>query len=506
MAQNHAERQLLRAGPPRARRPVQPGRQQRLQRRAPAQLQQRRAEGRVRLGDAARPRRLGRTAASTRSLRNNIGGVPTSTSVGGTTYGGTGVYGGAGRRRVGRAARRRPQLLVLRQLRLAQPRQLRSGRPPLDAGLLPRRVPAQLHAWCATAATSCGRRRSSTACAPATASRPAASSSTASASWPAPTQAATAQRAAADRRRTRAMQQHRRSTSRGCATMGEKLGWRRARTSSSAIAVRDPAGTNYSPYTFPNPSLAQVGINQPLNKPVLDHIDVIRGLVTGYKDAGHAGLRGRVAAQHDWLQADGTTADLGRCPPAAKNTTRRGHPRRSTAAAHAWTTVTSFVDGTDVPGDDVPHPGGGGLAVRPPARHEHAAGGAVRDRRQRQPAGGRLHQRAATRPGCASPARRRTSRRPASSTAARHHLATATSRRRAPARSPARRRSRSTSRPGRTSGSTATRSTSRSRARRWSPASSNASRATVTVRRRRAATRGADSVICRRSHHVDSAV
>ena len=52
----------------------------------------------------------------------------------------------AGRRRVGRAAGRRPQLLVLRQLRLAQPRQLRSRRPPHDAGLLPRRVPAQLHA------------------------------------------------------------------------------------------------------------------------------------------------------------------------------------------------------------------------------------------------------------------------------------------------------------------------------------------------------------------------
>ena len=44
-----------------------------------------------------------------------------------------------------------------------------------------------------------------------------------------------------------------------------------------AIVVRDPSGTNYSPYTFANPSLAQVGITQPLNKPVLDHIDVIRG-------------------------------------------------------------------------------------------------------------------------------------------------------------------------------------------------------------------------------------
>jgi hypothetical protein len=50
--------------------------------------------------------------------------------------------------------------------------------------------------------------------------------------------------------------------------------------------VRDPDGANFSPYTFPNPSLAQVGVNQPLNKPVLDHVDVIRGLVTGYRTPG----------------------------------------------------------------------------------------------------------------------------------------------------------------------------------------------------------------------------
>ena len=54
-----SERQLLRARASRARRPVQPERQQRLQHRAPAQLQQRGADGRVRLGDAAGPRRVG---------------------------------------------------------------------------------------------------------------------------------------------------------------------------------------------------------------------------------------------------------------------------------------------------------------------------------------------------------------------------------------------------------------------------------------------------------------
>ena len=70
--------------------------------------------------------------------------------------------------------------------------------------------------------------------------------------------------------------------------MGEKLAVRPGAEVVVAIAVRDPSGTNYSPYTFANPSLAQVGITQPLNKPVLDHIDVIAGSVTGYKTPGAA--------------------------------------------------------------------------------------------------------------------------------------------------------------------------------------------------------------------------
>ncbi len=66
-------RQLLRTGAPRARRPVQPGRQQRLQHRVPAQLQQRRAADRVRHGNAARPRRVGRAAntAAPQHLRHD---------------------------------------------------------------------------------------------------------------------------------------------------------------------------------------------------------------------------------------------------------------------------------------------------------------------------------------------------------------------------------------------------------------------------------------------------
>jgi hypothetical protein len=85
------------------------------------------------------------------------------------------------------------------------------------------------------------------------------------------------------------------------------------------IAVRDPAQTNHSPYSFANPSLLQVGINQPLNQPVLDHIDLIRGLVTGYKTPGAPDYAGEWPRNTNWLHADGTTADLSAVPAAAKN-------------------------------------------------------------------------------------------------------------------------------------------------------------------------------------------
>ncbi|MBC7379955.1 MAG: hypothetical protein H7346_21310, partial [Burkholderiaceae bacterium] len=86
----------------------------------------------------------------------------------------------------------------------------------------------------------------------------------------------------------------------GCATMGEKLVVRAGADVMVAIAVRDPQGTNNSPYTFPNPSLLQVGITQPLNAPVLDHIDLIGGNVGGYVDPSdgsrYAGALGSTAA------------------------------------------------------------------------------------------------------------------------------------------------------------------------------------------------------------------
>ena len=116
----------------------------------------------------------------------------------------------------------------------------------------------------------------------------------------------------------------------GCATMGEKLIVRPGAEIVVAIVVRDPSGTSYSPYTFANPSLLQVGINQPLNRPVLDHIDVIRGLVTGYKTPGAADYAG--AWPNNWV----FNPDMALVPAAAKNTSAAIHRTFNSAT---WTSA-----------------------------------------------------------------------------------------------------------------------------------------------------------------------
>lgn len=47
------------------------------------------------------------------------------------------------------------------------------------------------------------------------------------------------------------------------------------------IKVHDPAAANFCPLNMDNPSLAQVGISQPLSMPVLDHIDLIGAEISG---------------------------------------------------------------------------------------------------------------------------------------------------------------------------------------------------------------------------------
>ena len=134
----------------------------------------------------------------------------------------------------------------------------------------------------------------------------------------------------------------------GCATMGEKLVVRAGAEIVVAVVVRDPAGSNYSPYTFANPSLLQIGVTQPLNQPVLDHIDVVRGMVTGYKTPGSADYAGQWPANLDWLKADGTTALVSDAvvPAAAKNLSAAVVKTFASNGAAPWATVNSGVDNT----------------------------------------------------------------------------------------------------------------------------------------------------------------
>jgi hypothetical protein len=114
----------------------------------------------------------------------------------------------------------------------------------------------------------------------------------------------------------------------GCATMGEKLTVRPGAEIIVAIVVRDPSGPSYSPYTFSNPSLLQVGINQPMDKPVLAQIDVIRGMVSGYKTPGAPDYSG--AWPNTWV----FNPDMNTVPAAAKNTSAAIH---RTFNSSSWT-------------------------------------------------------------------------------------------------------------------------------------------------------------------------
>jgi hypothetical protein len=72
------------------------------------------------------------------------------------------------------------------------------------------------------------------------------------------------------------------------AKMGQTLVVKKGQDVTITLTVNLPTGTNNSPYSFPNPSLAQIGVTQPLNMPVLDHVDFIRGNVTGVIAPGSA--------------------------------------------------------------------------------------------------------------------------------------------------------------------------------------------------------------------------
>lgn len=65
------------------------------------------------------------------------------------------------------------------------------------------------------------------------------------------------------------------------AMMGETLVVKKGDPVQIKIKVHDPNTPNHCPLDMDNPSLAQVGISQPLSMPVLDHIDLIAGTITG---------------------------------------------------------------------------------------------------------------------------------------------------------------------------------------------------------------------------------
>lgn len=79
-----------------------------------------------------------------------------------------------------------------------------------------------------------------------------------------------------------------------CAQQGEKLQVNRGDSVVVMAVLRDPEGSNLSPYSFANPSLAQIGVMQPLNQPVLDHVDLIGGKVTGYVAPGSPNYAGPI--------------------------------------------------------------------------------------------------------------------------------------------------------------------------------------------------------------------
>jgi hypothetical protein len=71
-------------------------------------------------------------------------------------------------------------------------------------------------------------------------------------------------------------------------TMGETLVVRPGEKVVVEMEMTIPAKNN-SPYSFNNPLLLQVGVKQPLNKPSLDHIDLISGKITGVIAPGAPG-------------------------------------------------------------------------------------------------------------------------------------------------------------------------------------------------------------------------
>lgn len=73
----------------------------------------------------------------------------------------------------------------------------------------------------------------------------------------------------------------------GKAKMGETLVVPRGRSVLITLEVNLPTAPNNSPYSFNNPSLMQLNIQEPLNRPTLRQVDFIRGNITGVVPANN---------------------------------------------------------------------------------------------------------------------------------------------------------------------------------------------------------------------------
>src|SRR5262249_3080593 len=71
-------------------------------------------------------------------------------------------------------------------------------------------------------------------------------------------------------------------------TMGETLVVGPGERVTVEMEMTSPAANN-SPSSFNNPLLLQVGLKQPLNRPSLDHVDLIAGQITGVIPPGNPG-------------------------------------------------------------------------------------------------------------------------------------------------------------------------------------------------------------------------
>ncbi len=277
-------------------------------------------------------------------------------SVGGTTYGGTGVYGA--------------QVGGVWDALLGEGRNwwffassdwhnrgsFGPGRPPHDAGLLSRRIPAQLRDG--------ARLRRQTAAARLLTPQAIVDGLRTGNSFTASGQlidrlafvACAGHEAARSHRQGAARSggaqggdgQHRRRPRRGCATMGEKLEVA-ARRGSRRRDRRARSGGHELRAVHVRESVAGAGRHRRSrsNKPVLDHIDVIRGLVSGYKKPGAADYAGQWP--NDWIDEPGHE----HCPGGGQE----HHAPLCCAPSTSATWKTSGQVGARLQDDDVPHSG-----------------------------------------------------------------------------------------------------------------------------------------------------